>query len=130
MKILIVDDTVEAAEILAEGARLYNCDVVDVVSSGQDAIGKAILTAYDLITLDIQMPGISGLEALSVIRGIRSHTILAIVSAYVHDLDDDAKAAADVILAKPVSLSTFQELLTLAHEISQRRVAIRNLEKK
>ncbi|MBT4141298.1 MAG: response regulator [Candidatus Latescibacteria bacterium] len=129
MKVLIVDDAAEAAEILAEGARLHNCEVVDVVSTGQDAIGKAIMTPYDLITLDIRMPGISGLEALSVIRGIRSHSILAIVSAYVHDLDADAKATADLILSKPVSLSTFQELLTLAWEISERRVAIRNLGK-
>ena len=130
MKVLIVDDTAEAAEILAEGARLYECEVVDVVSSGQDAIGKAILTPYDLITLDIRMPGMSGLEALSVIRGIRANAILAIVSAYVHDLNEDAKAAADVILPKPVSLSTLKELLTLTKEIGERRVAIRNLGKK
>jgi DNA-binding response OmpR family regulator len=34
MKVLIVDDTPEAAEILAEGARLHHCEQVDVVSSG------------------------------------------------------------------------------------------------
>jgi CheY-like chemotaxis protein len=57
MKVLVVDDSVEAAEILAEGARLARCEQVDIVASGQDAIGKAILTRYDLITLDIRMPG-------------------------------------------------------------------------
>jgi CheY-like chemotaxis protein len=85
------------------------------------------LINYDLSTLDIRMPGISGLEALSVIRGIRPHTILAIVSAFVNDLDDDSKTTADVILTKPVSLVTFQELITLAREISERCGAIRLL---
>ncbi len=127
MKVLIVDDMAEAAEILAEGARLYGCEKVDVVSSGQDAIGKAILTDYDLITLDIRMPGISGIEALSVIRGIRPQTIVAIVSAYVKDLDEDTQKIADVVLTKPVALSHFQELLKLAREISEKRIAIRNL---
>ena len=129
MKILIVDDMAEAAEILAEGARLCQCEQVDVVSSGEDAIGKAILIDYDLITLDIRMPGISGIEALSVIRGIRPRTIIAIVSAYVTDLDADTQKVADVILTKPVALSHFQELVKLAREISEKRIAIRNLSK-
>ncbi|MGA1197166.1 MAG: response regulator [Candidatus Latescibacterota bacterium] len=127
MKVLIVDDMPEAAEILAEGARLYGCEQVDVVSSGQDAIGKAILIDYDLITLDIRMPGISGVEALAVIRGIRPQTIVAIVSAYVKDLDADTQKVADVVLTKPVALSHFQELLKLSREIGEKRIAIRNL---
>jgi two-component system, response regulator YesN len=127
MKVLIVDDSEDSAELLAESARLGDCERVDVVTSGQDAIGKAIMTDYDLITLDIRMPGISGLEALSVIRGIRRQTILAIVSAYVGDLDEEASRATDVVLEKPVSLTTFHELLRLTAEISEKRRVIRKL---
>jgi len=127
MKVLIADDVAEAAEILAEGARLFHCEMVDVVSSGEDAIGKAILVDYDFISLDLRMHGVSGLDALSVIRGIRPHTIIAIISAYVRDMEPDEIASADVVMAKPVSLDTFQTLLTLAREISERREAIRNL---
>lgn len=129
MKVLIVDDTAVAAEMLAEGARLYKCEQVDVVASGEDAIGKAILVDYDLITLDIRMPGVSGIEALAVIRGIRPHAIVAIISAYVNDLDETTKEAADVIMSKPVALADFQELIKLTQEIVERRVAIRNLGK-
>lgn len=127
MKVLIVDDLPEAAEILAEGARLSGCEEVDVVSSGEDAIGKAILINYDVISLDLRMPGVSGLDALSVIRGIRPQAIIAIISAYVKDIESDTMAAADVVMAKPVSLSTFQKLLTLTREIVERREAIRQL---
>jgi len=36
MKVLIVDGLVEAAGILAKGARLIDCEEIDVVSSGED----------------------------------------------------------------------------------------------
>jgi CheY-like chemotaxis protein len=127
MKVLIVDDVVEAAEILAEGARLAQCNQVDVVGSGGDAIGRAIMDQYDLITLDLRMPGVSGLDALSVIRGLRPHAIIAIISAYVKELNPDALSAADVVLSKPVSLKTFQDVVRLTREIHDRRNLIRQL---
>lgn len=127
MKVLIVDDHVEAAQILADAAKLTGCESVETVDSGEDAIGKAILVDYDLITLDIRMPGVSGLDALSVIRGLRPHAILTIVSAYTRDIDPDALKAADVVLTKPVSLEKFQAVLKLTGEIAERREAIREL---
>jgi CheY-like chemotaxis protein len=127
MKVLIVDDNLEAAEILADGARLAGCEAVETVDSGEDAIGKAILVDYDIITLDIRMPGVSGLDALSVVRGLRPHAILAIVSAYTRDMDPDALTAADVVLSKPVSIERFQDVLKLTQEIADRRQAIREL---
>ena len=127
MKILIVDDHPDAAEILEEGAKLFGCEQIDVVDSGEDAIGKAILEEYDLITLDIRMPGVSGLDALSVIRGLRSHSILAVISAYTKDIDPEALSGADIVLAKPVPLERFQQILQLTQEISERRAAIQEL---
>ncbi len=82
---------------------------------------------YDLITLDIRMPGISGLDVLSVVRGIRAHSIIAIISAYVRDLDEEALRSADVVLSKPVSLKMLQDLLHMTREISDRRIEIRRL---
>ena len=127
MKVLIVDDHIEAARVLGDAARLVGCEMVEVVDSGEEAIGKSILEDYDLITLDIRMPGVSGLDALSVIRGLRPHSIVAIISAYTRDIDPEAFKSADVVLAKPVSLEKFQEVLKITREISERREAIRKL---
>jgi len=127
MKILIVDDSAEAAHILAEMARIFGCEQIDIVSSGEDAIGKAIMEEYDIITLDIRMDGVSGLDALSVIRGLRPHTILAIISAYTQEIGSGDMAATDVAISKPVPMETFRNLLKLTQEISERRKAIREL---
>lgn len=72
MKLLIVDDNPDAASVLKEAAELAGVETIEVVSSGEDAIGRAIMVEFDVITLDIRMQGISGLDALSVIRGLRA----------------------------------------------------------
>jgi len=127
VNILIVDDNADAVQILTEMARASGCEAIETVSSGEDAIGRAILKGYDLITLDIRMEGVSGLDALSVIRGLRPHTILAIISAYTHDIRPDDLAAADVVFSKPVPMDRFRTLLKLTQEIVDRRGAVREL---
>ncbi len=127
MKVLIVDDNDDAAQILSDASDMVGCDLVDTVNCGEDAIGKAIIEEYDIITLDVRMPGVSGLDALSVIRGLRPHAVLAIISAYTRDIDPDSMSAADVVLSKPVSLQTFQSILKFTKEISECRKSIRDL---
>jgi len=126
MKILIVDDDPEVAEFLSRIAQDAGWEV-DTVVSGEDAVGRSILVDYDLISLDVGMSGVSGLDAISVIRGLSAHTIIAIVSAFTESIDDDDLDAADVVIPKPVDVGTFRSLLTLTGEIVERRSSIRQL---
>mgnify|MGYP006201517161 CR=1 FL=1 len=57
MRILVVDDEVELAEAVARGLRREGY-AVDLAHDGAEALGKAELTPYDLICLDLTMPGI------------------------------------------------------------------------
>ncbi len=59
MRVLVVDDEVDLAEAVARGLRREGY-AVDVAFDGESAIEKAELTAYDLVCLDITMPGIDG----------------------------------------------------------------------
>ena len=127
VKLLIVDDNEDASSILADAAKIAGVEQVETVASGEDAIGRAIMVEFDVITLDIRMPGISGLDALSVIRGLRSRAILAIVSAYTRDVPTEHFEAADVVFSKPVPMGKFQEMLQLASEITELRQKVRDL---
>ena len=98
-----------------------------MAASGEDAIGKTILVDYDLVTLDIRMPGVSGLDALSVIRGIRAHSVLAIISGYLSDFDAEMFQQADVVLSKPVQLDLLKQVIQLSKEIREHRRALRDL---
>ncbi len=61
MRILVVDDEVDLANAVARGLRREGY-AVDVANDGQEALDKAELTPYDLVCLDITMPGIDGIE--------------------------------------------------------------------
>ena len=67
--LLWVDDEIELlkAHILFLEKKGYE---VETVSNGQDALDKCSETTYDLILLDENMPGLSGLETLSRIKEI------------------------------------------------------------
>ena len=79
MKILIADDH----SIVREGLRqilkkLPNADQVDEATNGMDALKMIEHSDYDLVILDITLPGMSGLDVLKnlKIQGITSHVLI------------------------------------------------------
>ena len=124
---MIVDDSPALVKTLAEVAELFGCEQIDTVDSGENAIGKVIMADYDLIMLDVRMEGISGVDALSVLRGLRTRAVLALITAYVDDLDEEVFQAADVVIEKPFKLGTFKNVLDATKDIVERRRTLRSL---
>ena len=67
VRVLVVDDEVDLADAVARGLRREGY-AVDVANDGVDALDKASLTPYDLVCLDITMPGIDGREVCRRLR--------------------------------------------------------------
>ena len=67
MRILVVDDEVDLLDAVARGLRREGY-AVDTAEGGSEAIEKATFIPYDLICLDLTMPGIDGLEVCSTLR--------------------------------------------------------------
>jgi len=72
MRLLVVDDEVELAEAVARGLRREGY-AVDVAFDGDDALEKVSLVPYDLICLDLTMPGVDGLEVCRQLREAPPH---------------------------------------------------------
>ena len=72
MRILVVDDEVDLAEAVARGLRREGY-AVDIAFSGAEALDKAALTPYDLICLDLTMPGVDGREVCRSLRAAPPH---------------------------------------------------------
>jgi DNA-binding response OmpR family regulator len=68
MRLLVVEDEPDLADAVARGLRLDGY-AVDVANDGEEALDKLGFNDYDLVCLDITLPGIDGLE---VCRRIRS----------------------------------------------------------
>ncbi|MEP6664883.1 MAG: response regulator transcription factor [Nocardioidaceae bacterium] len=102
MRVLVVDDEPRLAEtvrlgLVAEGF------AVDVVHNGTDAIWAATERPYDVIILDIMLPGIDGVEVLQRLRADEIWTPILMLTAKdrPHDLASALGDGADDYLAKP-----------------------------
>ncbi len=102
MHILIAEDeraTAKALKLLLEKAK----NIVDITANGTDAWDYISAGNYDVIVLDIMMPGMSGLEVLSLIRKnhIRTPVLLLTAKGEVEDRVAGLEAGADDYLPKP-----------------------------
>ena len=102
MRILIAEDevsTAKALKVLLEKAK-YS---VDIVHTGTDAWDYVSSGSYEVIVLDIMMPGMSGLEVLSLIRknNIKTPVLLLTAKAEIEDRRAGLDAGADDYLPKP-----------------------------
>ncbi|MGH2870666.1 MAG: response regulator [Solirubrobacteraceae bacterium] len=126
MRILIVEDKEKLARLLQRGFRNEGL-VADVALRGEDALWMAGSTAYDVVILDVMLPGIDGLEVCRRLRQddvwcpVLMLTALDRVEARVAGLD----VGADDYMVKPFS---FAELLArvraLARRVTVRRPAV------
>jgi two-component system OmpR family response regulator len=118
MRILIVEDELALAQTLQRGLTEEHY-AVDVVADGRDALDYALAAPYDVIILDVMLPGIDGFTACKRMRaaGVTSHvlmlTALNAVDDRVHGLD----SGADDYLGKPFA---FKELVARLRALGRR----------
>lgn len=83
-KILIVDDSALVRKQLSEIIAVLDFEI-DVAKNGKEAVEKAVATQYDVITMDINMPVMDGIEAVSQIMEQNPTPILMISSLTTED---------------------------------------------
>jgi two-component system invasion response regulator UvrY len=90
--VLIVDDQQPFREVAGTLVGLLpGWHVVGAVDSGEDAVRAARQTNPDLILMDMNLPGISGMEATRQITAAQSGVLVVLVSTYAaDDLPEDA----------------------------------------
>jgi CheY-like chemotaxis protein len=109
-RILVVDDEEPVRFLLAEELREEGYEV-DEASSGEEAVKKVGNTKYDLVSLDIEMPGMNGLEAATKIREISPKTKVILATAYSHYKQELLSWAADAYIVKSSDLSEYKKVV-------------------
>jgi CheY-like chemotaxis protein len=103
-RLLIVDDNLGAAEVIKSALRKFECEFI-VTNTGEDAVRHINDNEhFDLIFLDIQLPGMSGLDVLKVIKKVSPDVPVVIMSGYFNGsaLDETTALGAVSFMRKPI----------------------------
>ncbi len=119
MRLLLVEDYAPLRESLRTGMVSMGY-VVDVSGDGDEGYRLATQNPYDLLSLDIMLPGISGIEILKRLRGANSDVPVLLLTARdaVEDRVEGLDLGADDYLTKPFAVS---ELLARVRSLVRRR---------
>lgn len=124
MKLLLVEDSVRLQKALREGLRRAGYSV-DVSGDGNEALWYAENYQYDVIILDIMLPGIDGLEVLKRLRAKNNpvHILLLTAKDTIEDKVKGLQSGADDYLVKPFA---FEELLARIQALCRRQYAFKS----
>jgi len=119
MRILIVEDEAHLAEALAQILKKHHY-TVDVAHDGNRGLDDALSGIYDLILLDVMLPGMDGLSLLRTLRaeGISTPVIMLTAKGEIPDKVAGLDSGADDYVAKPFSI---EELLARIRAALRRR---------
>lgn len=124
-RILIIDDDVDLCELLHESIESENI-ISDIRHNGIDGLNAIENTEYQLVVLDVMMPGISGFEVLERIRRKSNVPILMLTAK-----DDSAskvrglRQGADDYLTKPFKI---EEFIARVYSLIRRYTYLGNIE--
>lgn len=122
MRILVVEDEHRIANTIKKGLEQERL-TVDLAYDGNDGFDLAVDEAYDVIVLDLMLPGMSGLQICEKLRQSKIHTPILMLTAksQIQDKVTGFQIGADDYLTKPFS---FEELLERIRALARRPAAL------
>lgn len=118
MRLLLVEDYKPLQKSLAQGLREAGF-AVDVTGDGKEGLWYTVNNEYDVIILDLMLPGMDGLEILQKLRsqGCESHVLILTAKDTLEDKVRGLNMGADDYLIKPFA---FEELLARIRALVRR----------
>ena len=118
MRVLVVEDQKKTAQFIRKGLVEHGF-AVDIVGDGQEAENSAELHSYDLIILDVMLPGQNGMEVCRNLRQLKVQAPILMLTALTGTEDKvrGLDSGADDYLGKPFE---FKELLARVRALIRR----------
>jgi DNA-binding response OmpR family regulator len=118
MRVLVIEDDAELSEAIGVGLRREQM-AVDIAPDGSAGLDRALVTGFDVIVLDRDLPGVHGDDVCSqlVAAGCRSRVLMLTAAATIEDRVDGLTLGADDYLPKPFA---FAELVARIRALRRR----------
>lgn len=118
MRVLIIEDEIKIATFMKNGLKQERYEV-DLETNGRDGLELAMNTQYDLILLDVMLPGMNGIDILKELRANNYNVPVILISALdsTEDRVNGLDYGADDYISKPFS---FDELAARIRAILRR----------
>ena len=120
--ILIVEDNEKNLKLVRDVLRVKGYETVEATSA-EDGIALANERKPDLILMDIQLPGMNGIDALRVLRAHAATATIPVVAVTASVMQQDRNlitdAGFDGYVGKPISLKEFLDAVRVALEPPQ-----------
>ena len=112
-KALVVDDDRMLARTLAEILELKGWDV-RLANSGAEAVNVAARESFDVVLMDIKMPGMDGVDAFKAMKAANPDIRVILMTAYTAEdrIGEAQREGVLRVLSKPVDVPTLLQLLT------------------
>lgn len=85
-KVFVVDDEAPIRDLFIDLLKKENC-TVNSVATGEEALERIKSEDFDIVLLDIKLPGMSGLETLKQIRALRPNLTVIMITGFGYDDD-------------------------------------------
>ncbi len=108
-KVLIVDDEPRVRDIFKEFCEISDSVKVDMAENGAIALEKIKNSEYDLVTMDLIMPEMSGIDAVAKIKEANPHLPVIVITGNATDrlVRQAGIEGASSLLYKPVIMENF-----------------------
>jgi len=119
-KVLIVDDEPRVRDVFKEFCEISESVEVDVAENGVEAVEKVQEGNYDLVTMDLIMPEMSGVEAVARIKEVKPYLPVIIITGNATEklVNKAGLKGASSLLYKPVLMENFVDEVVSTFEKS------------
>ncbi|MCB9682975.1 MAG: response regulator [Alphaproteobacteria bacterium] len=121
--VLVAEDNPVNQMVVVEMLRRQGCDV-DTARDGEEAVRAATQRTYDVVFMDVMMPGMDGLEATRRLRELdlprRPYVVALTAGVLPGDREKCVKAGMDDFVAKPVNMEELAGALQRASQYERR----------
>lgn len=107
-RVLIVDDEPSIRNAMRRWLSSHGFDA-DTASNGVEALDLFSNNAYDIVTMDLDMPRMDGRETIRKLRSISPDQPIIMITGYLDRVDDALLQSVSRILLKPISLRHIEQ---------------------